>query len=75
MHDSLFRITTIVADAWQNIALVTLIGTVGALRPRVRALEGAKAKGTLDEGEKAAMRAYVQNAIRSAHRATGRVTR
>jgi hypothetical protein len=63
---------TILNDAGQWIAVVVLGCTVGALRRRVRALEREKA--SLDDGEKAAMRGYVQNQIRSA-RQVGRVPR
>ena len=39
MHDSLFRAATVACDAWQNIALVALIGAGIRQHRRVRALE------------------------------------
>jgi hypothetical protein len=60
MHDTMFRITTIVADAWQNAALVVLIGSVGALRRRVRALEARTGKSA-PRAEWEALPSHIRN--------------
>jgi hypothetical protein len=71
MHETFFRAMTVLQDGGQWLGIAALGCTVGALRRRVRALEREKA--SLDDGEKAAMRAQV-DAIRSA-RQTGRLPR